>query len=354
MRGFCIGEASNLGPEGMYLYGDEDDEGDIDAMFNETILMATQVVQNLEEGDTEPPTPFGPTPPPPHLPAEVEFVPTPPSEVRTGGHFGTLAPSITGRIDIDVYEFRPFSGDDGDHIDCFSDAVVERLRKMPDVGALPTYVYVPKSLTRRYARQANLILKWWIKECDRRQPNVRHFEAANLFLLWFDFLLTRNNTGLEETRSTDHAKKEEVEPLKIIKSRLQKIEAGEWLVLIDDALLDIAKDGKRAESRRIEGIGDEFDGQEVHKLEAGVRKILGGDTRTGHRVMKSDGIHPAAQETVELMKRKFLISPGDSTMANRRDLKEKAKKIKCPAVLPNVLLKVISNTKDCKAAGCSG
>ena len=69
MRGFRVGETSNHGPGGMYLYGDE--EGDLDSMFNESILMATQAVQNLEEDDTMPPTPFGPTPLSPHRLAEV-------------------------------------------------------------------------------------------------------------------------------------------------------------------------------------------------------------------------------------------------------------------------------------------
>ena len=182
----------------MYSYGDE--EGDLDSMLHDGILMATQAVQHLEEDETMPPTPFGPTPLSPHRPAEVEFVPTAPSEVGSGRNFGT---PMTGRIDIDAYDLRPFSGDDGDHAEFFLDELVERLQKMPDVGALPTYVYVPKSLTRRYARQANLILKWWVKECDRRQPNSRYYEVANLFLWCFDFSLSRGNLGLEETHGND-------------------------------------------------------------------------------------------------------------------------------------------------------
>ena len=167
MRCCRIGEASNPGPGGMYLYGDEDEEGDIDAMLNESILMATQAIQHLQEDDTMPPTPFGPTPPPPHLPAEVEFVPTPPSEVRTRRHFGNLAPSIIEPIDIDLYDVKPFiTGSDGDHVDAFIDGILERLRKMPNVGAMPTYVYLPKSLGRRYTRQANLVLRWWMNVID--------------------------------------------------------------------------------------------------------------------------------------------------------------------------------------------
>ena len=66
--------------------------------------------------------------------------------------------------------------------------------------------------------------------------------------------------------------------------RLQKFEAGEWLAVIDDALLDIEKDRKRGGSRRITCIGDDIEDQEKHNLESCVHKILSGDTLTGHRV----------------------------------------------------------------------
>jgi hypothetical protein len=54
------------------------EEEGMDDMLNATIEMATQAVQTFDaqNDDTEPPTPFGPTPLPPHQPAEVEFVPT--------------------------------------------------------------------------------------------------------------------------------------------------------------------------------------------------------------------------------------------------------------------------------------
>ena len=49
----------------------------------------------------------------------------------------------------------------------------------------------------------------------------------------------------------DHAKKNDLEPMKITKKRLRKFEAGESMVVIDVALQDIEKDQKRSESRRI-------------------------------------------------------------------------------------------------------
>lgn len=57
-RGMRIGEASKLGPRAsMYLYGDED--GELDSMLNDIILMATQAIQHLEE-EVAPTTPAAP------------------------------------------------------------------------------------------------------------------------------------------------------------------------------------------------------------------------------------------------------------------------------------------------------
>ena len=61
-------------------------------------------------------------------------------------------PLIIEPIDIDLYDVKIFTGSDGDYVDDFIDGILDRLRKMPNVGAIPTYVYLPKSLGRRYTR----------------------------------------------------------------------------------------------------------------------------------------------------------------------------------------------------------
>ena len=179
MRGFRIGEASNPGPGAMYLYGDE--EGDLDLMLNDSIMMATQAVEMIDarngiDGDgasseTVPHSGLCPSATPYAGPG-FEFVPSPGGTLLEPC-FGTLAASVNDPIDIDLYGVKPFSGIEGDHVDIFLDGLLERLRKLPNVGAVPTYLYIPKSLGRRFTRQANLLLRWWIRDCDRRQPNLK-------------------------------------------------------------------------------------------------------------------------------------------------------------------------------------
>ena len=360
LRATCIGEATHPGPGRRMNLRIDASEDELENDLADTLVLVTQTVEAFEAQDDGEEDLFGepvnadafadvvmPTP------VGTSFIVVNGEPLQNVPHFSNLSISVVATIDIDLYEVKPFSGTDGDNVDCFIDALLLRLQKLPEVGALPTFVYIPKSLCRRYTRQATIILKWWLKECDRHQPNQKHFQAANLLLLCFDFLLSRNDNGLDGL-TKDHDNKDDLGPLKIIKSRLQKFEAGEWLVLIDEALRDIEKDRERAESRRIGCIGDDLDKEEEHKFEACVHKILSGDTRTGHRVLKSNGIHLANSETVDLMRRKFLASPENNTIGGWGDLREKAKKIKCPTVVASVLLKVISNTKDCKAAGCSG
>ena len=82
---------------------------------------------------------------------------------------------------------------------------------------------------------------------------------------------------------------------------------------------------------------------------------MSGDTRTGHRVLKSCGVHPASEETCDLLRSKFISEPEGDTMAGRaQNFSERAKKCKAPHVTETVVSKVVGNLKDCKAAGISG
>jgi hypothetical protein len=101
------------------------------------------------------------------------------AEIPVEEAFGSLGASVMEPINVDAYDFRPFSEVEGNHTEAFLDELVVRLKKLPDVGALPTYIYIPKSLGRRYARQVILVLKWWLRECDKRQVQQKSFETAN-------------------------------------------------------------------------------------------------------------------------------------------------------------------------------
>ena len=135
MRGIRIGETSHPGPPGvMHLYGDED--GDIDVLLDDSIVMATQVVHFLEvrdaiEDDTEPPTPFGPTPLTPRQPADVEFA-SPGDDISAGGVWpGLVGPDEEEVVDTndatDVVEL-PGVGEEPGIFDVPGNSEVPRVR----------------------------------------------------------------------------------------------------------------------------------------------------------------------------------------------------------------------------------
>eukprot|EP00973_Karenia_brevis_P053700 7461121-Karenia_brevis.AAC.1 len=67
-------------------------------------------------------------------------------------------------------------------------------------------------------------------------------------------------------------------------------------------------------------VSDDTEIMKIHEYEASVFKISHGDTRTGHRILRSSGIHPASPNAVELMSTKFITDPMKDTLSYRNDL----------------------------------
>ena len=53
---------------------------------------------------------------------------------------------------------------------------------------------------------------------------------------------------------------------------------------------------------------------QIRNYETCIYKIMGVDTRTGHRVLTSSGLHPASENTCALLNSKFLLDPEKDTM----------------------------------------
>ena len=70
--------------------------------------------------------------------------------------------------------------------------------------------------------------------------------------------------------------------------------------------------------------------------------------------MESSGLHAPTDVTVDLMRSKFITRASGDTLAGNFDLKERAMKCKPVQVSEKVVGKLVSNLKDCKAAGTSG
>ena len=85
-----------------------------------------------------------------------------------------------------------------------------------------------------------------------------------------------------------------------------------------------------------------------------MHKVMSGDARTGRRILESSGLHAPSDVTVDLMRSKFITSGSGDTLAGNVNLKERAKKCKPVQVSEKVVGKLVSNLKDCKAAGTSG
>ena len=140
---------------------------------------------------------------------------------------------------------------------------------------------------------------------------------------------------------------------RVIRSRLQVLEQGKWLDAVDEALVDVEAADFRSAQRRTEAQSLDEEMPMTSTLEAAIFKILHGDTRTGHRVLRSHGLHPPCPETARLMQSKFITDPAKDSIAQEPDLRNRAWRCKAPKVQPKLVAKVIGNTHDCKASGIS-
>ena len=108
------------------------------------------------------------------------------------------------------------------------------------VVPLSTYTYIPKSLGRRYAKLATTAINRWLKEIEH--GSVLHApswtRAATLFLIFFDYLVARDITAIGggEAGTSNQVKSQQIAG--IVRLRLQALEQGQWLQIIDNALRD--------------------------------------------------------------------------------------------------------------------
>ena len=125
---------------------------------------------------------------------------------------------------------------------------------MPAVAAMPTYPFLPKSLTRRFTNIAVRVLDWWIAQvrvastCENRDESL----ASTLFLKYLDFLVSRNASEHFNQKHdlTEPPVDQQIRTAQIIRLRIQRLEAGFWLDELDAALLDVKTADSRSRQKR--------------------------------------------------------------------------------------------------------
>lgn len=247
MRGKCIGEASHLGPpnpknmterlqwlEEAELFGDEEEVVEV---LKDLFLM--QAPNNPDDEETLPPTGGVLTPMEVYVGPEVELI-------------------SLGEHTPDLVHCRPFAGDGGKHSQLFLNKLVEKLRQFPDVSAMPTHTWIPKSLGRRYSKIASPVLDWWLAVADSPSSSIE-CEAATLFLNTFDYPVSRDERPPQNHRSSlsELPKEDQTIVAQQIRGRLQKLEAGFWFDVVDQALSDAKKAADSAAERRTRAAADD-------------------------------------------------------------------------------------------------
>ena len=226
MRGVRIGEASNPGPLDAGI------DVDMDELFDPTVVIEALGLEETQApsiGDDA--TPMGQ-----HVPPEVELVsPTPGPRSETGS-------------------LCPFSGPDGKHSPAFMDALLEKLRLLPEVSALPTYDFIPKSLTRRYGKLTAAAFEWWLEEvrqCDPGSNDVSRV-CATLFLKHIDYVISRDTQLLNDRHKLQVGQERDyIHCAKIIRERLQRPEQGHWLEEVSSAITDSNETQTRMDQQRL-------------------------------------------------------------------------------------------------------
>ena len=123
---------------------------------------------------------------------------------------------------------------------------------------------------------------------------------------------------------------------------------------LDEAVEDSKKATELAAERRVRATVNDSESMVQRNLETCVFKMLNGDVRTGHRTLRSNGIHAAGTPTVDLMASKFVTDGTKNTLLFKDDLKSRAKSGKVQRLDEKIVGKLLGNLKDCKAAGVSG
>ena len=297
------------------LFGSDDETGgivdnlappvplvDVDAILDDVFLMHDPEAMTQGTSDVDA-TPLGVL-----IPPDVEM----------------LSPM---EVDVPVVvdhesDSKPYGRGDGKHTDIFVGRLLEKMRVLPCVAAMPTHLFIPKSLTRRYSMLAVSVLTWWLEEAGGGGIGDRG-KAATLFLKVFDTLITRDMKS-DQPRSKVHEVPNE-EPVHVaqqIRSRIQRLEAGFWLEMLDDLILDSKVQQEKAALRRTIAVAVDTELLSMHNRESCVHKVMNGDARTGRRILESSGLHAPSDVIVDLMRSKFITSASGDTLAGNFDLKD--------------------------------
>ena len=214
-------------------------------------------------------------------------------------------------------------------------------------------MFIPKSLTKRYSVVAVGVFDWWLEEISSGMAHERG-KVATLFLRVFNFLLTRDCRNLKSSALQELPENHDVAVALQIRSRLQQMEAGLWLVVLDEAIEDTRQVSQNCAERRVVAASVDTEAITTRNMETCVFKVMHGDVRTGQRVLQSPCLHPPCQETVDLMCSKFITSTDGGGSILSHALKQRALVCKPCFVKDTVLAKLIGNLTDCKTAGGSG
>ena len=248
------------------------------------------------------------------------------------------------------------SGPGGEHSMLLLDRLLEHLRQLPVVAPLSGHMFIPKGPVRRYSRFATSAISWWITELENGSALHAPDRAlcATLFLRSLDFLIARDAKAAPEANGlAPNPLVESALTSRTIRLRLQMLEQGKWLDAVDSAVADANEAIAHAAARRTEAQITDEETLSARMFEPEVYKVLHGDTRTGHRVLRSQGLHQLCPETVGLVRDKFINGSGKDSLADSPELRVRARRCQVSRVQPKLVAKVIERVHDCKASGIS-
>ena len=141
---------------------------------------------------------------------------------------------------------------------------------------------------------------------------------------------------------------------KTVQHRVRLLEQGDWLAAVSEALEDAKTAKKEAAKRRAAAAAEDPDVLQNRCFETCISKVMCGSVRAGHRVLKTPRIHPACPETGSLMATKFITSEEASTLADKPDLRQRARMAKAPKISPRHVSDAVEDMPDIRAPGCAG